>query len=216
VVQDITSNAVGGIISGAIGFVFMVILRYYMRRQDRAISRRELIVDIKNKTYRSKMVMFLYVLTILQLAWLVTLFVLLALLDEYFDRYVNDSLFMLFGILIIMGSVMVPIAIYLHHRLKQLSLWTSLGIIVVSYVLAIFEASILEGSLPENEQIGPLLVLLVPTCATLLLSVYIGRYIARQTQSEFTMTQLFKRLPQRDKKTLIELVDSLPSVSNQK
>ncbi len=215
-VQDITSNAVGGIISGAIGFVFMVILRYYMRRQDRAISRRELIVDIKNKTYRSKMVMFLYVLTILQLAWLVTLFVLLALLDEYFDRYVNDSLFMLFGILIIMGSVMVPIAIYLHHRLKQLSLWTSLGIIVVSYVLAIFEASILEGSLPENEQIGPLLVLLVPTCATLLLSVYIGRYIARQTQSEFTMTQLFKRLPQRDKKTLIELVDSLPSVSNQK
>jgi hypothetical protein len=42
--------------------------------------------------------------------------------------------------------------------------------------------------------------------------MYVGQYLARKTQSEFTMTQLFKRLPQHDKKELIELVDSLPSV----
>jgi hypothetical protein len=40
-----------------------------------------------------------------------------------------------------------------------------------------------------------------------------GYFIAKKTQRAFTMLQLFKRLTNTDKTALIELVDSLPSVT---
>jgi hypothetical protein len=213
VIQDITSNAIGGLISSTIAGFFLLTLRFYIRKQDQALERRELILDIKNKTHRSTPIILLYILGTLQLSWTMAIFGVAAVLGQYFGRPNNDWGYIMLGTFLVMSIVMVPISIRLYHRLHRNQFWIKPFIIIVTFLLTSLEVSFITGDFPTPEAIGALIFLLAFFFISLLPGMYIGQRIAKKTQSEFIMTQLFKRLPTQDKKELIELVDSLPSVS---
>lgn len=211
-IEDITTNAIGGLISSTIAGLFLLALRFYIKRQDRSVEKRELILDIKNKNFRSTGIILLYTLVLLQFGWTTAIFGATAILVQYFGGENNDWGFIMLGTFIIQGVFMVPVAIRLYHRLHKSQFWIKPFIIIVSFIMTVLEVSLITNDFPTFEAIGSIALLLGFTFLALLPGLYIGQHLARKTQSEFTMTQLFKRLPQRDKKELIELVDSLPSV----
>ncbi len=213
--QDITSNAIGNIISGLVVALFMLCLKFYTNRQDKEATQKELVLDIKNKTYRSTVVVVAFALAFLQMAWSIVIFTIIPVTKEYLGGG-SDSEGMplsLVLILLAMGIVMVPVAIYVNHRLKRTPVWMNPALVVATFTLMIIEISIITGDPPPLDQFGIVLVLLGITSVALLPGAYLGQYLAKKSQHNFTMNQLFKRLPKHDKKELIELVDSLPSVA---
>ena len=212
-IQDITANAIGGLITSVIVGTFVLALRFYIRWRDQLVTHRELLHDIKNKTHRPTSLMLLYTLAMLQLTWTLAIFGVVAFLIQYFGRANNDFAWIVFSTLIVTGIAIVPISIRLYHRLRKNYFWIKPFVIVLSFLAAAIEVGIITGEFPSlvlGDMVG-LAALLVLTFMALLPGMYLGQYIARKTQSTFTMTQLFKHLSGSDKKELIELVDSLPS-----
>lgn len=214
-IQDITANAIGGLVTSLIVGTFVLGLRFYIRWRDQFVAREELIVDIKNKTHRPTSLMILYTLAVLQLAWTLAIFGVTALLGQYFGRANNDWAPIVLGVLIVMAVVIVPVAIRLYHRLHTDYFWVKPSIIVLTFIGMAIEASMITRDFPAfaASDILGLAMLMAVTFMALLPGMYLGQYIARKTQSAFTIAQLFKHLSLSDQKELIELVDSLPSAS---
>lgn len=217
-IQDITANAIGGLITSVIVGIFVLTLRSYIRWRDQFVSRSELIVDIKNKTHRPTSLMLLYTLAVLQFAWTLAIFGVTALLVQYFGRANNDWGSIAFGILLVMAGVIIPVSVRLYHRLHKDYFWVKPCIVVLTFLGMTIEVSMITGDFPAftpGSVIG-LALLMALTFLALLPGMYVGQYIARKTQSAFTIAQLFKQLAPNDQKELIELVDSLPSASMKK
>lgn len=212
--QDITSNVIGGLIVSVVGGLFVLGLRLYARRRDQSMTKKELILDIKNKTYRPTALVLSYTLVVLQLAWTAAFFS----SGSIFLKGADDFLSFAVMIFIIMAIVVIPVSIRLYHRLQVNHAWIKPFIIIVTFFAIIIEVTLINRELPplDPEALLGFSVFIGFVVITLLPGLYIGQYLARKTQSEFTMAQLFKRLSVRDKKELIELVDSLPSAQRKK
>ncbi len=217
-IQDITANAIGGLVTSIIVGIFVLALRFYIRWRDQFVARDELLLDIKNKTHRPTSLMLLYTLAVLQLSWTLAIFGVTALLVQYFGRTNDDWLSIILGTLLVMAFTMTPIAIRFYHRIHKNYFWIKPLIIILTFLGAVIEVSIITGSFPTSApgSIMGVAVLFAGTFLALLPGMYVGQYIARKTQSAFTMAQLFKHLSSSDRKELIELVDSLPSASTKK
>ena len=217
-IQDITANAIGGLITSVIVGFFVLSLRFYIRWRDQFVVQRELMLDIKNRTHRPLPLMILYTLAVLQLAWTLAIFTVTAFLVQYFGRANYDWELIIFGTLFVMAIVIIPVAIRLYHRLYRNYFWIKPTIVILTFFGVAIEASIITGDFPTMTPSGVMGVstLLVFTFLALIPGMYLGQHIARRTQSAFTIAQLFKHLSVGDKKELIELIDSLPSVSTKK
>ncbi len=217
--QNIISNTIGHLLGAAIGALSVLYLRFYMNRAEKGATKQEMVLDIKNKTHRPTMVVFLYALAILQIAWSVALLTIVPLIDHYLQtsEYEEMPLKALL-MLLFMGVVMIIVSAYVAHRLRNNRTELYVGLILATFCLTVIEISILTGEFPTADLEGfiGLLMLFGFSCITLLPGVALGRFIAQKTQLEFTMNQLFRRLPLKDKKELIELVDSLPSIATKK
>lgn len=214
-IQDITANAIGGLITSIIVGTFVLALRFYIRWRDQFVTRGEILVDIKNKTHRPTSLMIVYTLAVLQFAWTLAIFGVTALSVQYFGRANNDWAPIVLGILLAMAVTIVPVAIRLYHRLHKDYFWVKPLIVVLTFLGVAIEASVITGDVPTfaPSSILGLAMLLALTFLALFPGMYLGQYIARKTQSAFTIAQLFKHLAPNDQKELIELVDSLPSAS---
>lgn len=214
-VQDITANAIGGLITSVIVGTFVLGLRFYIRWRDQFVAQKELLLDIKNKTHRPTSLMLLYTLAVLQLAWTLAIFGVTALLVQYFGRASDDWASIVLGTLFVMAVVVVPVAVRLYHRLHKNYFWIKSFVIILTFLCTTIEVGVITGDFPKvtPDEILGVAMLLALTFAALLPGMYLGQYIARKTQPAFTIAQLFRHLSAGDKKELIELVDSLPSVS---
>lgn len=208
--QDLTVNIIAGILAG----IVVTYLHVYLIHQDKDLGRKELILDIKNKALRSPLVVFVYALALLQVAWSIITLALIPLVRNTWieDAQIGEVSFVIFILLIAMGITMVFISIYVHHRLSKSRLSRNIILVVVTYTLAVTEASIVADSFPTLRDAGLMLIMLGVTSSILLPAIYLGRYFAKKTQPHYTMQQLFKHISDQDKKDLIEIVDSLPSV----
>lgn len=208
--QDLTVNIIAGILAG----IVVTYLHVYLIHQDRDLGRKELILDIKNKALRSPLVVFIYALALLQVAWSIITLALIPLTRNTWieDAQIGEVSFIIFILLVAMGITMVFISIYMHHRLSKSRLSRNVLLVVATYTLAVTEASIVVDSFPTLRDAGLMLIMLGITSSILLPAIYLGRYLAKKTQPHYTMQQLFKHLSDQDKKDLIEIVDSLPSV----
>jgi len=217
-IQDITANAIGGLITSVIVGVFVLTLRFYIRWRDQFVAQKELLIDIKNKTHRPTSLMLLYTLAVLQLGWTLAIFGVTALLVQYFGRVSDDWAPIVLGTVIVMAVVMIPVAVRLYHRLHKDYFWIKPLVIILTFVSAAIETGFITGDFPalRPSDVMGIVALFALTYIALLPSMYLGQYIARKTQAAFTITQLFRHLTESDKKELIELVDSLPSVSEKK
>jgi hypothetical protein len=214
-IQDITTNAIGGLVTSVIVGAFVLGLRSYIRWRDQFVARGELLHEIKNKTHRPTPLMLLYTLAVLQLAWTLAIFGVTALLVQYFGREDDNWASIVLSTLLVMGIAVIPIAIRLYHRLHKNYFWIKPLVIILTFFGTVTEVSLITREYPgfaPDDLLG-LTMLLAMTFVALLPGMYLGQYIARKTQSAFTIVQLFKHLSPSDKKELIELVDSLPSVS---
>jgi len=208
--QDLTVNIIAGILAG----IVVTYLHVYLIHQDKDLGRKELILDIKNKALRSPLVVFIYALALLQVAWSIITLALIPLVRNTWieDAQIGEVSFVIFILLITMGVTMVFVSIYMHHRLTKSRLGTNILLIVATYTLAVVEASIVADSFPTLRDTGLILIMLGTTSSILLPAIYLGRYLAKKTQPHFTMQQLFRHISDQDKIDLIEIVDSLPSV----
>lgn len=208
--QDLTVNTVAGVLAG----IVVTYLHVYLIHHDKDLGRKELILDIKNKAFHPPLVVFVYALALLQVAWSIITLALIPLVRNTWveDAQIGDVSFVVFILLIAMGVTMVFISIYMHHRLAKSRLSMNVALIVATYTLAVIEASIVADAFPTLKDTGLMLIMLGVTSSILLPAIYLGRYLAKKTQPHFTMQQLFTRLSHQDKKDLIEIVDSLPSV----
>lgn len=214
-IQEITVNAIGGLITSMIVGTFVLGLRSYIRWRDQFVARRELMLDIKNKTHRPTSLMLLYTLAVLQFSWTVAIFGVTALLSQYLGRANDDWGIIVISTLLVMAIVAVPVAVRLYHRLHKDYFWIKPFIVVATFIGVVIEVSIITGDFPKSapSDIMGVITLLAFTFIALFPGMHLGQYIARKTQSAFTIAQLFKHLSEKDKKELIELVDSLPSAS---
>lgn len=130
--------------------------------------------------------------------------------EEIFKRSIN-VIVPPFSISILILAV-VPIARYAAYRLKKLPLvWIAgclfLDRLIAIAVVRIFQPIDLNGELIMNQ---------LNEFFLMLLGAVVGWFWASHSQVEFIMSQLFKKLSPTDRKTLIELVRTLPDQSSRK
>lgn len=209
---DLFVNTAGTILGGAV----LAYLHIYMERRDKELGRRQLVKEIKNRVYRPAVIVFVVALAMLQVTWNIITLLLVPIAEdsELSGAIIGDIPVMIIILILITGIVTVPISIYMHHRLPKYSLIFSMALIVTTFGLAVTEASIIAGEFPDEDDTAIMLSLLLITTSVLLPALYLGAHLAKKTEQEFIMTQLFKRLSQQDKKDLIDIVDSVPSVKD--
>jgi hypothetical protein len=103
----------------------------------------------------------------------------------------------------------IPIAIYSTHRVKRFPfLWIAIAILIDQVVNLAVAALILQTTVTIEDVIAQAVVavLLIP-------GAVIGIFWARRTQLSHIMARLFRRLPQSDQRSLIDLVETLPGGS---
>ena len=113
----------------------------------------------------------------------------------------------------------IPITIYVSHRLKKNApIWMLIGTylnqIFIVTINAIFAYSIIIKPVLASKSLAMFLFAnLGITIASLVPGIILGYIWAKKTQLQFVLDQLFRKLPTDEQKQLVELTRLLPSVA---
>jgi uncharacterized protein YneF (UPF0154 family) len=210
---EVAATLVGGV------YTFASIEMYSAHKDDEK-PKKEIAAEIKKQRYRHPFLVFLSALAILEVAWNVCSFLLGVVvgmtLGPYAPHFQEEYLAAINTVsLVVMVFTIIPIAIYVSHRVRAYALLWLLALLVVNQVLLIMQTGLILHSITwadaETVFLSSLMMI-----AWLMPGVIGGYFLAKKTQQKFILTQLFTRLNQADKKALLELMDALPTFSKAK